>query len=411
MRCRGAAVALVALAICASAWSAGAGPSRVESKHFVVVYDAATSFDYVRLVERGLEAAYDVFVTRAAFQTFSTSVEVRIPGAGMDGMGSESLETDALGDPIPVIEIAPQASMAAAAEGVATGLSLEEAVLSTTAHEFFHVLQDYASLTGSGDVSESAFVEPIATAVQEIAAPHADDYVDAAADFLLAPDARSFFDRGYDGGLFWVFVLDRYGGLDAIRRVMAASATDDGVEAIERAFAAQGLTFIDLWAKFAAALATGTLPDAGAIEKLTRGLRAELGRTEFRLPTPIAVASWTGTRATIDRVTEDSPAELVLGYTDSALGSALKVTYPYGIDVIAIRPQSSAALAISVAAAETTDLRVAFVARRGKTWDLLSLAGRELVVSRPDRFAEIRVLVTRGEAGSGAYIVRLSPAT
>lgn len=412
MRRLGAAVTLAALAVCvlASAWSASAAPVRVESKHFVIVYDAA-SFDYVQLVERGLEAAYDVFVTRSSFRTFPEPVEVRIPSADIDGMGAEYLETDAAGDPVPVIEIAPQASMAAAADAVATGLSLEEGVLSTTAHEFFHVLQDYASLHGSGDVSESAFVEPLATAVQEIVAPNANDYVDAATDFLLAPDATPFLDRGYDGGLFWVFVLDRYGGLDVVRRVMAASATADGVEAIDRAFADQGLTFFDVWAKFAAALATGTLPDAAAIEKLTRGLRAELGLAELRLPAPIAVAAWTGTRVTIDRVSEDSPAGLVLGYTDSALGSALKVSHPYGIDVIAIKPQSNASLAISVAAAEAADFRIAFVGRRGETWDLLALVGRELVVPNPDRFGEIRVVVTRGETGSGAYTVRLSPAT
>ena len=409
MRRRGEAAVLIALAVCAgTACGSIASPARVESKHFVIAYDSETSFAYVQLVERGLEAAYDAFVVHSSFSTFAAAVEVRISNDDIDGMGAEYLESDAMGDPLPVIEIAPQTSMAAAADAMSIGLSLEEAVLSTTAHEFFHVLQDYASLHGEGDVSESAFIEPLATAAQEIAAPSADDYVDAAVDFFFAPDAMSFFDRGYDGGIFWVFVLDRYGGLDAVRRVMAASATADGAQAIDRAFAGQGLTFLDLWAKFAAALAANALPDADAVAKLTQVWRAELGLAELWLPVPIATARWSGRPVTMDRVTEDSPAGAVLGYSDSALDSALRVVHPYGIDVVAIEPQSSAPLVISVVAEQETDFRIAFVARRGTSWDLLSLSGRELVVRDPSRYDEIRVVLTRGETGSGSYTVRLS---
>ncbi len=399
----------MALAVCTcAAWASCASSARVESKHFVITYDPETAFAYVQLVERGLEAAYDAFVVHSSFPTFPAAVEVRIPSGDMDGMGAEYLETNAMGDPLPVIEIAPQASMAAAADAISIGLSLEQAVLSTTAHEFFHVLQDYASLHGEGDVSESAFIEPLATAVQEVAAPGADDYVDAAVGFLFAPDNVSFLDRGYDGGLFWVFVLDRYGGLDAVRRVMAASAAADGAQAIDRAFAEQGLSFLDLWAKFAAALATDTLPDAAAVAKLAQVWRTELGLAELWLPTPIAIARWGGRPITMDRVTEDSPAGAVLGYSDSALDSALRVSHPYGIDVVSIEPQSSAPLDISVVAEPEADFRIAFVGRRGESWDLLSLFGREFVLRNPSRYDEIRVVLTRGETGSGSYTVRLS---
>jgi hypothetical protein len=324
-------------------------------------------------------------------------------------MGAQYLESDDAGNPFPVIEIAPEASMQAAADAASTGLSLADAVLSTTAHEFFHVLQDYASLNGAGDVSEAAFIEPLATAVQEIAAPNANDYIDAAADFLLAPDAMSFFDRGYDGGLFWVFVLDRYGGLDAVRRVMKTSATYDGSQAIDRAFAAEGFTFLDLWAKFAIALATNTLPDGGVIAKLLASWRSELDLPGLNLPPTLAVAEWTGVQTVMDRVTETSPADALLGYTDSALGAQLRVAHPYGIDVVSIRPKSAAPLAISVTASTATDFRVAVVGRRAGTWDLLSPSGRYALVHSPQRYEELRILLTRGETGTGSYAVRLSP--
>jgi hypothetical protein len=408
---RGASALVALVVVLASAAGIGANASQVyaESKHFIITYKVGTSFDYVQIVQRGLEAAYDLFVVRSAFATFPAAVLVTIPDEETDSMGAQYLESDDAGNPFPVIEIAPEASMQAAADAASTDLSLTDAVLSTTAHEFFHVLQDYASLNGAGDASEAAFIEPLATAVQEIAAPNANDYIGAAADFLLSPDARSFFDRGYDGGLFWVFVLDRYGGLDAVRRVMKASATYDGSQAIDRAFAAEGFTFLDLWAKFAIALGTSTLPDGGVIAKLLASWRSELDLPGLYLPPTLAVAEWTGAPTVMDRVTETSPANALLGYSNSALGAQLHVAHPYGIDVVSIRPRSASPLAISVTASAATDFRVAVTGRRGGAWELLSPSGRYVLVHNPQRYEEVRIILTRGETGSGSYTVRLSP--
>jgi hypothetical protein len=408
---------LILLFAAAAGAEANASQVRAESKHFVVTYEAGTAFDYVQLVQRGLEAAYDLFVVRSAFGTFPVAVDVLILDEETGSMGAEYLDADAAGNPLPVIEIASEASMQAAADASSTGLSLTQAVLSTTAHEFFHVLQDYASLNGVGDTSEPAFIEPLATAVQEIAAPNANDYIDAAADFLLAPDAMSFFDRRYDGGLFWVFVLDRYGGLDAVRRVMKASATYDGAQAIDQAFATEGVTFLDLWAKFAIALATNTLSDGSVIAKLLASWRSDLDLPSLYLPPAQAIADWTGAPVMIDRVTETSPAAL-LGTPDSALGdqllgaellgAPLRIAYPYGIDVVSIRPTSAVPLAISVAASTATDFRIAVVGRRAGAWELLSPTGRDILVHSPHRYEEIRIILTRGETGSGSYTVHLS---
>jgi hypothetical protein len=362
----------------------------------------------VQLVQRGLEAAYNLFVVRSAFATFPTAALVVILDEETDSMGAEYLDSDNAGNPVPVIEIASEASMQAAADATSTGLSLTQAMLSTTAHEFFHVLQDYASLNGVGDISEPAFIEPLATAVQQVAAPNANDYIDAVADFLLAPDAMFFFDRGYDGGIFWVFVLDRYGGLDAVRRVMKASATYDGSQAIDHAFAAEGFTFLDLWAKFAIALVTNTLPDAGVLAKLLASWRSELDLPGLCLPPALAVADWAGAPAIMDCVTETSPAAALLGYSDSVLGAELRVAYPYGIDVVSIRPRSAAALAISVIASTATDFRIAVAGRRDGAWELLSPSGRDVLVRSPQRYEELRIILTRGETGTGSYTIHLA---
>ncbi len=392
----GALFASLLIALLAPA--AASDTLRAESTHFVITHESEASPGYVALVTRGLETAYETFVTQAGFATFPARVDVRILPGEMDGMGAEYLDEDEDGQLFPVIEIASRQAMLAAAESMWLAVSLEDAVLSTTAHEFFHVVQDYASLYGHGDIEEVAFVEPHATAVQEIVAPRADDYLDAAVDFLAAPDAMPFLDRGYDAGLFWVYVLDRY-GLDAVRRVMTESAVADGARAIDRAFAPFGLTFLDVWAKFAAAWASGNLPDPAALAETSHAWRAQNGGPGFVTPPPCAVARWDGQAVKIERTTEDERAE------------PLRVETPYGIDAVAIRVHASDALRITVRAAASAGLRVAWVGRRGERLDLLGIGPLEITVSQPNRYDEVRVVLTRGETPSGRYTLELSPAS
>jgi hypothetical protein len=199
---------------------------------------------------------------------------------------------------------------------------------------------------------------------------------------------------------------------------MKASATYDGSQAIDHAFAAEGFTFLDLWAKFAIALATNTLPDRGVLAKLLASWRSELDLPSLYLPPAVAVADWTGAPAVLDRVTETSPAATLLGASDSTidaqlqgaelLGAELRVAYPYGIDIVSIHPRSTSPLAISVTAAAATDFRVAVAGRRGGAWELLSPSGREIVVRSPERYEELRIILTRGETGTGSYTIHLN---
>ena len=156
------------------------------------------------------------------------------------------------------------------------------------------------------------------------------------------------------------------------------------------------------------------------IAKLLASWRSELDLPSLYLPPTVAVADWTGAPAIIDRVTETSPAAALLGTSDSAIGDQLlgtqfpgdqlRVAYPYGIDIVSIHPRSASPLAISVIASAATDFRVAVVGRRGGAWDLLSPSGRNVLVRSPERYEEIRVILTRGEAGSGtgSYTVHLA---
>ena len=83
-------------------------------------------------------------------------------------------------------------------------------------------------------MSEQAFIEPHATAIQEAVVPTANDYLEPALDFLLAPDSMAFFQRTYDAGVFWVYTLDRF-GIQFLVDLMASSAQYDGRYAIDHA--------------------------------------------------------------------------------------------------------------------------------------------------------------------------------
>jgi hypothetical protein len=137
----------------------------------------------------------------------------------------------------------------------------------------------------------------------------------------------------------------------------------------------------------------------------------------------LAAAEWTGAPAIIDHVTETSPAAALLDTSDGTidarlqgaqllgadlLGAELRVAYPYGIDVVSIRPRSASPLAISVTASAATDFRIAVAGRRAGAWDLLSPSGRNVLVRNPQRYEEIRVILTRGETGDGLYTIHLA---
>ncbi|MCK5247310.1 hypothetical protein KAR02_10440, partial [Candidatus Bipolaricaulota bacterium] len=181
------------------------------SAHFEIFHEEGfgISEDYVHLVEQSLEFAYDFFVTEG-FAIFPERIRVDILDSHSGELGAEYLEMDEDGNWMPFIEIASKDIMDDYLSYSYVDVSLEDLVASTCAHELFHVIQDYHSIHNIGDISEQAFVEAHATAIQEAAVPMANDYLEPALDFLLAPDSMAFFQRSYDAGIFWVYVMYRF---------------------------------------------------------------------------------------------------------------------------------------------------------------------------------------------------------
>ncbi len=385
------------------------------SEHFAIFYDAgfgvdAVSTDYARLVEESLESAYDFFLAEG-FSVFPGLIQVDILETYPGELGMEYLDTDEAGNLVPIIEIAIESIMADYLMYAYTETSLEDLVASTCAHELFHVIQDYHSLRSIGDVSESSFVEAQATAIQEAVVPTANDYLEPALDFLLAPDSMAFFQRAYDAGIFWVYVIDRF-GLRAMLDLMDSSALYDGRYAIDHAFAPSGLSFFDLWVDFAVSLATESLLDADVIATLVPQAEGSGWWTRTRDPAPIPPVvvreTWTGSPIDIATVNATNQSEYLPLYADDAIGTELRVAHAYGIDILEIVINDTSPMTIRFDGDSATQFRTVVTSETNAGWS--STLFETSITFQPDAtVSRIRIVITRSEPGTGEYAITIHP--
>ena len=383
------------------------------SEHFVIFYTdgfGGTSESYSRLIEESLESAYDFFLAEG-FTIFPNLIRVDILDTCTGELGAEYLDRDESGSWVPVIEIAVESIMVDYLAYSYLDASLEDLVASTCAHELFHVIQDYHSLHASGDISEQSFVEAHATAIQEVVVPTANDYLDPALDFLLAPDSIAFFQRSYDAGIFWVYVLDRF-GLQPILDLMKSSALYDGRHAIDHAFAPLEVSFFDIWTDFAMSLATGSLPDFDVIATLVPQAEGPGWWTKTRDPAAIPPVvfreTWTGRPIDIKTVNATNESEYVPLYKDDAVGTALRVAHSYGIDVLEIVLDDTIPMTIRFDGDSETQFRTVIATETSAGWS--SSVFETSITLRPDATAtRLRIVITRSEPGTGEYTITIQP--
>ena len=396
---------------------------QLTSDHFRITYTSgvgpdAVSATYARLVRDSLEAAYAALVVDRGFEIFAGRIDTYIANLECGAMGTEYLDESG-STPRPIIEIATEAVMEEALYTLWSEITLEDLVRSTAAHELFHVIQDYATIEGENDISEAIFVEPHATAIQEVIVPSANDYLDPALDFLLAPDSMAFFQRSYEAGIFWVFAFQRLEPTHLLRDLMAATAIYEGLYALDHTLVEHGTSLPALWGEFATAFATGRLPDQHAIHEITtvveETIRWETGQTltePLSFPTPVHVAEWTGAGLIIDQVNAQGWGSWYGTYREDPVSSPLRVAHAYGIDVIDIQPTSDDSVAISFAGDEETAFQVFVACEQMGVWTTKPLTrDTAWTLSSPGSFDRIRVIVTRDEPGTGMYSITLSPAT
>lgn len=390
----------------------------ITSDHFVIYYARsgadAVDVGYVSLVRDALEEAYSSLVEQYGFSIPFDRVEVDIASGDSGELGTEYFVDTGAEGLVPVITIAPENQIRDYLSAMLLPCTLAGLVRSTAAHEVFHVIQDSLALDGGADMSDLAFVEPLAMWAQEAVFPDVNDYLEDALDFLYAPDSIDFFYRTYDAGIFWVFVADRHGGAGSIARVLHASAAYEGRYVINHAFSDQGLTFDDLWEEFAIAAAAGVLPDEDVLRPLVAssgGKRKSGGdnvSADKRLPVSTYEGEWIGNEKTIDRSNADNSAPYDLWYADDAAGTPLRVAHAYGIDYLRIVARSPNEMVISFDGDDETSFRAAVVTITATGYTSYRLAENDPVtIVLPDQYDEICVVVTRGESGTGTYFLTI----
>ncbi len=409
---------LVLLIACVPGLLVSADSQRqLESDHFLLTYSVSDGVEaqataYAASVRDALEAAYQILVIQDRFPAPKDRIEVSLVETGSGEFGSEYLIEGDDGSLEPAIDIATEAAMQDALSGSVVAVTLQDEVRSTAAHELFHAIQDTLALRSENDMSDLLFVESLATWAQEEVVPLANDYLEPALDFLVAPDGLSFLYRTYDAGIFWVFLASVHGGAQAIRRVMTSTATFDGLYAVENAFAAAGLSFLDLWEEFAVALAADAVPDADRIKTLfpLPDPQAKSQRpTRFvELPPPVYQGTWSGGEVTIDRVTAASEPPYDSEFEQDPIGTPLRVAHAYGIDFLHLTASVERPMTIAFSGDPGTEFRVDVVTRRGSSVTSQRLTQQAPVrIDLPGSFDEIRIVVTRGESGTGTYHLTL----
>ena len=390
-----------------------AAPRVRSTDHFLISYrsgfgSSASSETYIDWVEDGLEAAVAAFL-KAGFSIYSGQIPVYLVDSVTGELGAEYLESDGAGGCSPVIEIAVEATMAEYLTYAYVETTMEDLVHSTCAHEVFHVVQEYHSAHGIGDISEQSWIEAHATAVQEFVVPTANDYLEPALEFLLAPDGMAFLQRTYDAGIFWVFAMQRY-GVDVILKVMLASAVYDGIHALDAALHPFGTSFLDLWSEFAVALATNALPDAAMIASAVPMEEGHGWWTRTRdpapIPPPVHHATWTGEVVTIDAVNARQQSEWIPLYEDDPIGTSLRVAHAYGVDVVEILIDVPKPLLITFDGASDSTFRTWIASETADGWTTLPFSDTA-TIELDDGVSRLRLVVTRSEPGSGVYTVIL----
>ena len=401
------------IVLCATVPGAAAPRTRT-TPHFLISYSSgfgshASSETYVDWVEDGLEVAHAVFMD-AGFSIYSEQIPVYLVESVSGELGAEYLEWDGHGGWFPAIEIAVEETMRDYLGYAYVDTTLEDLVRSTCAHELFHVVQEYHSANGIGDISEQSWIESHATAVQEFVVPSANDYLEPALEFLLAPDGMSFLQRTYDAGIFWVYALEQF-GIDIFLEVMSASAVYDGIYALDAAWNRFGMSFLDVWSEFAVTLATGDLPDADVISSL---VPMEEGRgwwTRTRdaapIPPPVHQSTWTGEPLVLETVNASQQSEWVPLYEDDPIGSPLRIAHAYGIDVLEVLVEDHGSVSVTFDGASDTSFRTWIASETNDGWTTLPFE-ETATLDLEASVVRLRLVVTRSEAGSGSYTILLA---
>ena len=198
--------------------------------------------------------------------------------------------------------------------------------------------------------------------------------------------------RTYDNAFFLVFLSDHYGGAEIVKRIILnanlTNANDDFASQLQALGYRE--TLQQVMSEFGAAMLTGNFTDQNGAAAVLR-----------QMPPIGATVEWTGTNQSVS--TFAAPVN------EFGVGDPLKVRVPYGIEYVRVQPASEAAISVEFNAQNASCFASKVVTRQGGTFATHPISqSAPLILSTPNRYDDIFVVVSRGPCSSGEFSVVLS---
>jgi len=172
------------------------------------------------------------------------------------------------------------------------------------------------------------------------------------------------------------------------------------------------VSFFDVWADFAVALATASLPDSDVLATLVPVAEGSGWWKKTRDPAPIPPVvvrdTWTGAALELTTVNAGNESEYLPAFEDDPIGSDLRVAHSYGIDILEIVVESATPMVIRFEGDAGTGFRTAVASEANGVW--ASSTFDTTATIQPDaNTTRIRIVITRSDAGTGDYSVTIQP--
>ena len=113
----------------------------------------------------------------------------------------------------------------------------------------------------------------------------------------------------------------------------------------------------------------------------------------------------------IARVTEDATLGEAYGaFPVDPVGTPLRVAHAYGIDVVEIVPTVERSMRITFVGDRGTQFRISVATRRTASWEAHAVAPELGTLVSTVGVDRVRIVITRGEAGTGTYSLQIAAA-
>jgi hypothetical protein len=197
-------------------------------------------------------------------------------------------------------------------------------------------------------------------------------------------------ERPFSNAFLLEFLSEHYGGPQIVKRILLnanLSNAGDDIAAQLRG-SGYGESLSQVMSDFGAAMLTGNFTQADGASAVLRS-SPPIGTTTV----------WNGTGAMVSTFTS--------GVNGHRAGDKLKITVPYGIEFVRVRPDSGTPLSVKLNASEPSCFASKVVAREGSKFVAASIGPTGFTLRAPNTYSDLIVVVSRGSCSNGEFALSL----